>query len=310
MPGHYRRHLRARRHCQRKRHFHGGVWPWGASHTQPAMSKNTPPFYMMPIVCYHLTFVTQTDPLAYVCLAAPACSWWAYVGVSKLAAGVYPGVLLAGSVLGLAGRHARLAAPSRRDDAALAEGRLLLFESFLGNFLSPSACFMASPDRARCRQVSRWPRPSRSAAELAGVLKERIRPGRALPWSRRHGNCPALLAKTQPSSARRSCAAARQRTGWGPTAADCSRVLRSPATPSLARRLSPQLGPKRRPRINVWGFALTTPFGPVVSQALTGWRRAHGHLGPAGGLYAGCLRHGLAVDDGGCIPPRKAACSP
>jgi hypothetical protein len=73
----------------------------------------------------------------------------------------------------------------------------------------------------------------------------------------------------------------------------------------IGKKLTGVLGPRRiTALINLWGFALVTPFGLYMAWRFDFHRRAAGHLAAAGVLFAGGQRvDGMALDDGLKVVP-------
>ena len=207
-----------------------------------------------------------TDPrrfVAYGCLALSMSLVGCYVALSKPLVAAFPVLLLAWLRFGIAAlamphwlkRPADEAPMTRRTRA------LVFLESFLGNFLfSICMLFGVSMTSAVSAGVIMASIPAVVAVASWLFLHERIgwRVGAAIA-------CAAAgigLLALSPSHAPTGAEEARTSMHWlGNTLVFCA-VLCEAAYAVIGKSLTGRLGPKRiSSLINLWGFALSTPFG-------------------------------------------------
>ena len=209
---------------------------------------------------------TPTRPLAYACLALSMSLVGSYVALSKPLVAAIPVFLLAWLRFGIGGLAMLhwLRKPAGEPPLAPRTRRLLFLESFLGNFLF-SICMLYGV--------------SLTSAVSAGVIMAAIPATVALlsrvflrePISARTGAaiaCAALgiglLAAAQPHA---QAAAAPGRLAWLGNLLVFGAVLCEASYAVIGKALTGALGPKRiTALINLWGFALVTPFGLYTAR--------------------------------------------
>lgn len=197
----------------------------------------------------------RTPWLAYLSLAASMALVGCYVGLSKSLVGVFPVFLLAWLRFGLAA--IAMAGWTRRaagePKLAPSDRRLLFIESFFGNFLfSVCMLFGVSLTSAVAAGVILAAIPGVVALMSWLLLKERIA-GRVIAGIGCAVAGIALVSLTKNPAAESSL--------WGNLlllgAVTCEALY-----VVIGKKLTGNLGPKRiSALINLWGFALVTPFG-------------------------------------------------
>jgi drug/metabolite transporter (DMT)-like permease len=204
---------------------------------------------------------TPSRPLAYACLALSMSLVGSYVALSKPLVAAIPVFLLAWLRFGIGGLAMLhwLRRPAGEPPLAPRTRRLLFLESFLGNFLF-SICMLygVSLTSAVSAGVIMAAIPATVALLSRIFLREPIS-GRT--WSAIA--CAALgiglLAAAQPHA---QTAAAPGRLAWLGNLLVFGAVLCEASYAVIGKALTGALGPKRiTALINLWGFALVTPFG-------------------------------------------------
>lgn len=225
---------------------------------------------------------TPNRPFAYMCLALSMALVGSYVALSKPLAAVLPVFLLAWMRFGIGGVAMLhwLKKPADEPPLTPQTKRLLFLESFLGNFLF-TICMIygVSLTDAVSAGVTMAAIPAAVALMGWAFLHERVAPrtwiavvcavvGLALfslskPEQTMHAN-QALDAKNS------------QNMAWLGQLLLLGAVLCEGAYTVIGKKLTGSLGPKRiTSLINLWGFALTTPFGLYLALdfhfAAVGW---------------------------------------
>jgi len=207
-----------------------------------------------------MSFV-PSRPLAYACLALSMSLVGSYVALSKPLAAAIPVFLLAWLRFGIGGL-AMLHWLRRPPNEAPLTGRtkrLLFLESFLGNFLfSLCMLFGVSLTSAVSAGVIMAAIPATVALLSWAFLRERIT-GRT--WAAI--GCAALgiglLAVGKPPEGAATGGGDR---AWLGNLLVLGAVVCEASYAVIGKALTGVLGPKRiTALINVWGFALVTPFG-------------------------------------------------
>ncbi|MGE4242529.1 DMT family transporter [Ramlibacter sp.] len=217
-------------------------------------------------------------PLAYACLALSMSLVGGYVALSKPLVAAIPVLLLAWLRFGIGGLAMLhwLRRPADEPPMSGRTKRLLFLESFLGNFLF-SICMLygVSMTSAVSAGVIMASIPAVVAPMSWAFLRERIAPR---VWGA--VVCAAvgigLLAIAKPDSAHGTGAAADAKA-WLGNALVFAAVLCEAAYSVIGKALTGALAPKRiTALINLWGFALATPFGLYAA-----WRFDFGTVPPA-----------------------------
>ncbi|MDH4448660.1 MAG: DMT family transporter [Acidovorax sp.] len=211
---------------------------------------------------------TPSRPLAYACLALSMALVGSYVALSKPLAAVLPVFLLAWLRFGIGGLAMLhwLKKPADEPPLTPHTKRLLFLESFLGNFLF-TICMIygVSMTDAVSAGVTMAAIPAAVALMGWAFLKERVAPrtwGAIL--------CAvvgiALFPLAKPDAAAHGTASDAPPGGddraWIGQLLLIGAVLCEAAYTVIGKKLTGAMGPKRiTSLINVWGFALTTPFG-------------------------------------------------
>lgn len=202
--------------------------------------------------------LTPSRPLAYACLALSMSLVGSYVALSKPLAAAIPVFLLAWLRFGIGGLAMLhwLRRPASEAPLTRRTRGLLFLESFLGNFLF-TLCMISGVSRtsAVSAGVIMAAIPATVAVLSRVFLREPIA-GRT--WAAIA--CAALgiglLAFAKPQGA-----AASDRA-WLGNLLVFGAVLCEAAYAVIGKALTGVLGPKRiTALINLWGFALVTPFG-------------------------------------------------
>jgi drug/metabolite transporter (DMT)-like permease len=206
--------------------------------------------------------------VAYACLALSMSLVGSYVALSKPLVAVFPVFLLAWLRFGIGGA-AMLHWFRKPVDEAPMTGqtkRLVFLESFLGNFLfSVCMLFGVSLSSAVAAGVIMASIPAAVAVLSRIFLGERIRPRVALAIA-----CAVLgimlvsLSKTELSAPvdKGPEADLTSSLAWLGNLLLVGAVLCEAAYAVIGKKLTGALGPKRiTALINLWGFALVTPFG-------------------------------------------------
>ena len=225
---------------------------------------------------------TPSRPVAYLCLALSMVLVGSYVALSKPLAAVLPVFLLAWLRFGIGGLAMLhwLKKPADEPPLTAQTRRLLFLESFLGNFLF-TICMIygVSLTNAVSAGVTMAAIPAAVALMGWAFLGERVAPrtwvavvcavaGIALfSLSKQEQTVQvdkALDAIKDPDSA------------WLGQWLLVGAVLCEAAYTVIGKKLTASLGPKRiTSLINLWGFALATPFGLYLAWdfdfAAVGW---------------------------------------
>lgn len=200
--------------------------------------------------------------LAYGCLALSMSLVGSYVALSKPLVAAFPVLLLAWLRFGIAALAMPhwLRVPADEPPMTRRTRGLVFLESFLGNFMfSICMLFGVSMTSAVSAGVIMASIPAVVAVASWLFLRERITVRIALAIA-----CAAagigLLALTPAHAA--APGVARSATPWlGNLLVFCA-VLCEAAYAVIGKSLTGRLGPKRiSSLINLWGFALSTPFG-------------------------------------------------
>jgi drug/metabolite transporter (DMT)-like permease len=203
-------------------------------------------------------------PLAYACLALSMSLVGSYVALSKPLAAAIPVFLLAWLRFGIGGLAMLhwLRKPAGEAPLTPRTKRLLFLESFLGNFLfSLCMLFGVSLTSAVSAGVIMAAIPATVALLSWAFLRERIT-GRT--WTAIA--CAALgivlLAFAKPQHGE----AGGPRLAWLGDLLVLGAVVCEASYAVIGKALTGALGPKRiTALINLWGFALVTPFGLVTA---------------------------------------------
>ncbi|MBC5785919.1 DMT family transporter [Ramlibacter sp. USB13] len=207
--------------------------------------------------------LVPSRPLAYACLALSMSLVGSYVALSKPLAAAFPVFLLAWLRFGIGGLAMLhwLRKPANEAPLTARTKRLLFLESFLGNFLfSLCMLFGVSLTSAVSAGVIMAAIPATVALLSWIFLRERIT---ARTWTAIA--CAAagigLLAFAKPAHAP---AGAEQGSSlaWLGNLLVLGAVVCEASYAVIGKALTGVLGPKRiTSLINLWGFALVTPFG-------------------------------------------------
>jgi drug/metabolite transporter (DMT)-like permease len=213
-------------------------------------------FFQPPFSMSH----APTRPVAYACLALGMALVGSYVALSKPLAAVIPVFLLAWMRFGIGGLAMLhwLRKPATEAPFTARTRRLLFLESFLGNFLF-SICMLSgvSMTSAVSAGVILAAIPA-TVAILSGVFLREPISGRVWTAIACAVGGISLLALAKPHTG--DAAAASQ--AWLGNLLVFGAVLCEAAYVVIGKALAGVLGPKRiTSLINLWGFALMTPFG-------------------------------------------------
>lgn len=210
---------------------------------------------------FWMSFV-PSRPVAYLCLALSMSLVGSYVALSKPLVAAIPVFLLAWLRFGIGGLAMLhwLRKPPNEPALAPRTRRLLFLESFLGNFLfSICMLFGVSMTSAVSAGVIMASIPAVVALLSWTFLRERIAP-RTWGAIALAGLGIAMLALAKPA-AHGAAAAAAPNALLGNLLV-FGAVLCEAAYAVIGKTLTGTLGPKRiTSLINLWGFALVTPFG-------------------------------------------------
>jgi len=209
-----------------------------------------------------MSFV-PSRPVAYACLALSMSLVGSYVALSKPMAAAIPVFLLAWLRFGIGGLAMLhwLRRPAHEPAMTPRTRKLLFLESFLGNFLfSICMLFGVSLTSAVSAGVIMAAIPAVVALLSWAFLRERIAPR---VWGA--VGCAAagigLLALAKPEGHGAGEMAEGSRA-WLGNLLVFAAVLCEAAYAVIGKTLTGALGPKRiTALINLWGFALVTPFG-------------------------------------------------
>jgi drug/metabolite transporter (DMT)-like permease len=213
-----------------------------------------------------MSFV-PSRPVAYACLALSMSLVGSYVALSKPLAAAFPVFLLAWLRFGIGGLAMVhwLRRPPNEPPMPPLTRRLLFLESFLGNFLF-SICMLygVSLTSAISAGVIMAAIPATVALLSWVVLRERIT-GRTWAAIALAATGIGLLAFAQPQA--RDGAPAAGGYAWLGNLLVLGAVLCEAAYAVIGKTLTGALGPKRiTSLINLWGFALVTPFGLYAAR--------------------------------------------
>ena len=208
-----------------------------------------------------MSFV-PSRPVAYACLALSMSLVGSYVALSKPLAAAIPVFLLAWLRFGIGGAAMLhwLRKPASEPPMTPRIRRLVFLESFLGNFLfSICMLFGVSMTSAVSAGVIMASIPAVVALLSWAFLRERITPRVAAAIA-----CAAvgigLLGLSRPDDHAGATAASDR--AWLGNLLVFGAVLCKAAYAVIGKTLTGALGPKRiTALINLWGFALVTPFG-------------------------------------------------
>lgn len=207
-----------------------------------------------------MSFV-PSRPLAYACLALSMSLVGSYVALSKPLAAAIPVFLLAWLRFGIGGLAMLhwLRKPAGEAPLTARTKRLLFLESFLGNFLfSLCMLFGVSLTSAVSAGVIMAAIPATVALLSWLFLRERIA-GRTWTAIACAAGGIALLAFAKPSHPGGQDGG---ELAWLGNLLVLGAVVCEAAYAVIGKALTGVLGPKRiTALINLWGFALVTPFG-------------------------------------------------
>ena len=207
-----------------------------------------------------MSFV-PSRPVAYACLALSMALVGSYVALSKPLAAAIPVFLLAWLRFGIGGLAMLhwLRKPASEAPLTARTKRLLFLESFLGNFLfSLCMLFGVSLTSAVSAGVIMAAIPATVALLSRVFLHERIT-GRTAAAIACAAAGIALLAFARPAH---PAAGSAGQLAWLGNLLVLGAVVCEAAYAVIGKTLTGVLGPKRiTSLINLWGFALVTPFG-------------------------------------------------
>jgi drug/metabolite transporter (DMT)-like permease len=205
--------------------------------------------------------LVPSRPLAYACLALSMSLVGSYVALSKPLAAAFPVFLLAWMRFGIGGLAMLhwLRKPATEAPLTARTHRLLFLESFLGNFLfSLCMLFGVSLTSAVSAGVIMAAIPAAVALLSWIFLRERIS-GRTWTAIACAALGIALLAFSKPAHAAPDDAGS---LAWLGNLLLLGAVICEASYAVIGKALTGVLGPKRiTSLINLWGFALVTPFG-------------------------------------------------
>lgn len=203
---------------------------------------------------------TPSRPLAYACLALSMSLVGSYVALSKPLAAAIPVFLLAWLRFGIGGAAMLhwLRKPASEPPLSARTRGLLFLESFLGNFLfSICMLFGVSMTSAVSAGVIMAGIPAVVALLSWAFLRERIH-GRTWAAIALAATGIGLLAFAKPVDH----GVAGGGSAWLGNLLVFAAVVCEAAYAVIGKKLTGALGPKRITAIiNLWGFALVTPFG-------------------------------------------------
>ncbi len=202
--------------------------------------------------------------LAYACLALSMSLVGSYVALSKPLVAALPVFLLAWLRFGIGGAAMLhwLKKPADEQAMSLQTKRLLFLESFLGNFLfSICMLFGVSMTSAVAAGVIMASIPAAVALLSWLFLRERItlRTGLAVACA---VTGVMLVSLAKQDSATQVAATLKSNNVWLGNLLLVGAVICEAAYAVIGKKLTGVLSPKRiTALINLWGFALVTPFG-------------------------------------------------
>jgi drug/metabolite transporter (DMT)-like permease len=204
---------------------------------------------------------------AYACLTLSMSLVGSYVALSKPLAAAIPVFLLAWLRFGIGGLAVLhwLRKPANEAPMTAQTKQLVFLESFLGNFLfSICMLFGVSMTSAVAAGVIMAAIPAVVALLSWAFLHERITPRVALAIACAAAGI-ALLGLANPPSGSAAPAVARTHP-WLGNLLVLGAVLCEASYAVIGKKLTGVLGPKRiTSLINLWGFALITPFGAYAA---------------------------------------------
>lgn len=207
--------------------------------------------------------LVPSRPLAYACLALSMSLVGSYVALSKPLVAAIPVFLLAWLRFGIGGLAMLhwLRKPANEAPLTARTRRLLFLESFLGNFLfSICMLFGVSLTSAVSAGVIMAAIPATVALLSWLFLRERI-DGRTWSAIACAAFGIALLALARPPGS-----AASSGLAWLGDLLVLGAVVCEASYAVIGKALTGVLGPKRiTALINLWGFALVTPFGAYAA---------------------------------------------
>jgi drug/metabolite transporter (DMT)-like permease len=205
---------------------------------------------------------------AYACLALSMSLVGSYVALSKPLAAAIPVFLLAWLRFGIGGLAMLhwLRKPVDEKPMTPRTRKLLFLESFLGNFLfSVCMLFGVSLTSAVSAGVIMAAIPAVVALLSWAFLRERIGP-RIWAAIACAGLGIALLGVAQPGVTAQASGIAGRGPTWLGNLLVFGAVLCEASYAVIGKKLTGALSPKRiTSLINVWGFALVTPFGAYAA---------------------------------------------
>ncbi len=217
------------------------------------------------------SLVSRKEPgrlLAYACLALSMSLVGSYVALSKPLVAAIPVFLLAWLRFGIGGLAMLhwLRKPADEMPMTPHTRKLVFLESFLGNFLfSICMLFGVSLTSAVSAGVIMASIPAVVALMSWAFLRERIGPR---IWAA--VACAAagigLLALAKPDAAAHGTATGPTELAWLGNLLVFGAVICEASYAVIGKKLTGALGPKRiTALINLWGFALITPFGAYMA---------------------------------------------
>lgn len=209
---------------------------------------------------------TPSRPAAYACLALSMALVGSYVALSKPLVAAIPVFLLAWLRFGIGGAAMLhwLRKPANEAPLTARTRGLLFLESFLGNFLfSVCMLFGVSLTSAVSAGVIMAAIPATVALLSRVFLREPIA-GRTWTAIALAATGIGLLGIARPAEG--TAATAAHELAWLGNLLVLGAVLCEAAYAVIGKALTGKLGPKRiTALINLWGFALVTPFGAYAA---------------------------------------------
>ena len=212
------------------------------------------------LCCRCMTVVNPPSrPVAYFCLALSMVLVGSYVALSKPLAGLFPVLLLAWLRFGIGAvaMAGWLRASPQEPPVAARTKRLLFLESFFGNFLF-TLCMVTgvSLTSAVTAGVTMAAIPVAVAVLSWVILREQIAPR---TWG---AVALAVAGIALYAGAKPHGGVSGQPYAWLGQLLLLAAVLCEAAYAVIGKQLTATLSPKRISAIiNLWGFALSTPFG-------------------------------------------------
>jgi drug/metabolite transporter (DMT)-like permease len=221
-------------------------------------------------------------PVAYLCLALSMTLVGSYVALSKPLAAVLPVFLLAWMRFGIGGIAMLHWLKKPVDEPPLTQQtrRLLFLESFLGNFLF-TVCMIygVSLTDAVSAGVTMAAIPAAVAVMGWAFLREQVAPRTWVAVACAVAGI-VLFSLSKPELTAHTTQALEPKntssSTWLGQLLLLGAVLCEAAYTVIGKKLTGTMGPKRiTSLINLWGFALTTPFGLYLALnfdfATVGW---------------------------------------